>query len=164
MTLKRPFRLGLIAALVTLALDQATKLWLLFVVGLPTNYPIRLAPWFDLTAVWNRGISYGMFQQDSALGRWVLVAFTCIAVIFLGVWMRRTPSRVIALGLGLIIGGAVGNAIDRAAYGAVFDFAHFHIGDFSWYVFNLADAAIVMGVPCLLYPEPKVRNSAAQKP
>ena len=153
----RPFRLGLIAALVTLALDQASKLFLLFIYGLPAHYPLRLGPYFDLTVVWNRGISYGLFQQDTPLGRWLLTGFMVAAALILSVWMYRARSRVTALGLGLIVGGAIGNAIDRASYGAVFDFAHFHVGNFSWYVFNLADAAIVLGVPCLLYPEPKVR-------
>ncbi|HRK24054.1 MAG TPA: signal peptidase II [Beijerinckiaceae bacterium] len=154
---RSPFRAGLIGALTTLALDQASKLWLLFGLGLPAHYPVSLAPWFDLTVVWNRGISYGLFQQDSELGRWALIAFKLVAAIGLVVWMGRCTSRATAVGLGLIAGGAVGNAIDRIAYGAVFDFAHLHWGTFSWYVFNLADAAIVAGVPLLLYPEPKSR-------
>lgn len=154
---RRPFRLGLIAALITLALDQASKLYVLFVMDLPSRYPVRLAPYFDLTVVWNKGISYGLFQQETALGRWILTGFMVLAAAALTVWMARSTSRVVALGLGLIVGGAIGNAIDRAAYGAVFDFMHFHVGDFSWYVFNLADAAIVLGVPLLLYPEPKTR-------
>jgi len=161
---RKPFRLGLIAALATLALDQASKLFLLFVYGLPSAYPVRLGPYFDLTVVWNRGISYGLFQQDTALGRWLLTAFMIAAATFLAVWMYRARSRVTALGLGLIVGGAIGNAIDRAAYGAVFDFVHFHVGSFSWYVFNLADAAIVLGVPLLLYPEPKDGRNAAKTP
>lgn len=160
----RPFRLGLTVAILTLALDQASKLFLLFVYGLPSSYPIRLGPYFDLTVVWNRGISYGLFQQDTGLGRWLLTGVMLAAALVLVVWMARARSRVTALGLGLIIGGAIGNAIDRAAYGAVFDFVHFHVGSFSWYVFNLADAAIVLGVPCLLYPEPKAQASAAKLP
>lgn len=152
-----PFRLGLIVALVTLALDQASKLYLLFIHGLPAHYPVTLAPWLDLTVVWNRGISYGLFQQDSVAGRWILTGLQIAAAIGLAIWMSRVKGRMVALGLGLILGGAIGNAIDRAAYGAVFDFVHFHVGTFNWYVFNLADAAIVLGVPCLLYPEPKGR-------
>ncbi len=150
-----PFRLGLTVALVVLALDQASKLFLLFGYGLPSRYPLVLTPWLDFTVVWNRGISYGMFQQDGALGRWLLTGFQVAAAVFLLVWLMRVRGRMVALGLGLILGGAIGNAIDRAAYGAVFDFVHLHWDSFSWYVFNLADAAIVLGVPCLLYPEPK---------
>lgn len=148
-------KIGLVAALATLALDQASKLYLLFVYGLPAHYPVSLTSWFDLTVVWNRGISYGLFQQETVLGRWLLTGFQIVAALALAVWMVRTYGKMTALGLGLIVGGAIGNAIDRIAYGAVFDFAHLHSGSFSWYVFNLADAAIVLGVPCLLYPEPK---------
>ena len=122
-------RLGLAAALATLALDQATKLYVLFGLDLPLREPLRLAPFLDLIVVWNRGISYGLFQQDSEIGRWGLVAIS----------------------LALIVGGALGNVIDRFAYGAVFDFIHIHVGSFSWYVFNVADAAIVAGVVGLLY-------------
>jgi len=150
-----PFRIGLIVALVILVLDQASKLYLLHWVGLPSRYPIALASWFDLTVVWNRGISYGLFQQESDLGRWLLTGFQVVAALALSIWMWRTHGKATAVGLGLIVGGAIGNAIDRALYGAVFDFAHIHVGSFSWYVFNLADAAIVAGVPLLLYPEPK---------
>lgn len=149
------FRLGLAVALVVLGLDQASKLWLLFGYGLPSRYPLEVTSWLDLTVVWNRGISYGMFQQDDNTGRWLLTGFQIAAALFLLVWLMRVRGKMVALGLGLILGGAVGNAIDRAAYGAVFDFVHLHWESFSWYVFNLADAAIVLGVPCLLYPEPK---------
>ena len=151
------FRLGLIVALVTLVLDQASKLWLLFGYGLPSRYPVSLTSWFDLTVVWNYGVSYGMFQQTTDFGRLALTAFHIGAALGLSVWIWRTVGKMTALGLGLIVGGAIGNAIDRIAYGAVFDFAHLHFGSFSWYVFNLADAAIVLGVPCLLYPEPQRR-------
>ncbi len=146
-----PVRLGALLALVTLALDQASKLGLLFVYDLPLNEPLTLAPVLELIVVWNRGISYGLFQQDSELGRWGLLAVSLAAAVALSVWMARTPSRLLAASLGLIVGGAVGNAIDRVAYGAVFDFVHFHVGSFSWYVFNVADAAIVAGVIGLVY-------------
>lgn len=149
-------RIGLIAALVILALDQASKLYLLFVHGLPAHYPITLASWLEFVPVWNRGISWGMFQQEGGMGRWLLTAFQFVAAIGLTFWLLRTRGRMVALGLGLIIGGAVGNGIDRAFYGAVFDFIHFHTPWFDFeYVFNIADAAIVLGVPCLLYPEPE---------
>jgi len=113
--------------------------------------PIRLAPFLDLIVVWNRGISYGLFQQDSEFGRWALVAVSVVAGIGLSLWIRRAPNPLVAAALGLIVGGALGNAVDRVAYGAVFDFIHFHVGSFSWYVFNIADAAIVAGVVGLLY-------------
>src|SRR3712207_4124698 len=101
--------------------------------------------------IWNRGISYGLFQQNSELGRWVLIVVSILAAIGLSVWIRRTAARVLAVSLGLIVGGAVGNVIDRLVYGAVFDFIQIHWGEWSWYVFNVADAAIVAGVAGLLY-------------
>jgi signal peptidase II len=146
-----PARLGALTALVTLALDQVSKLYLLFGYELPLKEPVVLAPFLELIVVWNRGISYGLFQQDSELGRWALFAVMIAAVVGLSVWMARATSRLLATSLGLIVGGAIGNAIDRVAYGAVFDFVHFHVGSFSWYVFNVADAAIVAGVVGLVY-------------
>ncbi len=147
--------LGLAAALAVVLLDQALKLWLLFVYDLAERGAVALTPFFDLVLVWNKGISYGLFQQDGALGQWVLLGVKVAAVILLWVWMTRVDTRWSAGSLGLIIGGAIGNAIDRLAYGAVADFAHFHVTtatwSFSWYVFNLADVAIVVGVAGLLY-------------
>jgi signal peptidase II len=146
-----PPRLGAWIAAITLVLDQATKLALLFIVDIEAVEPIRVLPVFDLVLVWNQGISYGLFQQESAFGKWLLAAISVMVAIGLGFWLSRATNRFLGLALGLLIGGAVGNAIDRAAYGAVVDFAHFHWGRFSWYVFNVADIAIVVGVSLLLY-------------
>ena len=143
--------LGFTAAAITLILDQATKLYTLFVYNLPVREPVELGPFVNLIVVWNRGISYGLFQQNSDLGRWLLSVVSILAAIGLSVWIRRAGGRVLAMSLGLIVGGALGNVIDRLAYGAVFDFIQFHIGTWSWYVFNVADAAIVAGVFGLLY-------------
>lgn len=143
--------LGFSAALITFLLDQATKLYTLFVFDLPVKEPVEFAPFVNLIVVWNRGISYGLFQQSSELGRWGLIVISIIASIGLSIWIRRTTAKLLAISLGLIVGGAVGNVIDRLAYGAVFDFIQFHIGSWSWYVFNVADAAIVAGVVGLLY-------------
>lgn len=145
-----PNRLGLAAALVTLVLDQASKLWLYLGTDLVLTQPWRINGFTDFVVVWNRGVSYGLFQQESDLGRWLLVAVSVAAVVALGFWMRRATSGLLALSLGLIVGGAIGNAIDRIAYGAVFDFVHWHVGEWSWYVFNVADAAIVAGVVGLI--------------
>ena len=144
-------RLGVIVTVVTFLADQASKLWLLLVSEIVDRGPFPVTSFFELTVVWNRGISYGLFQQHSDLGRWLLIVLSIAAAIWLGWMMWRAESRVGAASLGLIIGGALGNAVDRAAYGAVFDFAHFFIGEWSWYVFNVADAAIVVGVAGLLY-------------
>ena len=146
-----PSRLGAAVALVTLVLDQASKLYFLFADPLSPREPVRLGPFLDLIVVWNRGISYGMFQQNTELGRWALVVLSIVAAAGLSLWLRRAGTPLLAAALGLIVGGAVGNAVDRIAYGAVFDFVHLHAGGFSWYVFNIADAAIVAGVIGLLY-------------
>jgi len=141
-----PARAGFTALLLTLLLDQASKLGLYFGTDLVLTQPWRLASFADFVVVWNRGVSYGLFQQEGGFGRWALVALSLVAALGLGLWMRRAGSRLLAVALGLIVGGALGNAIDRAVYGAVFDFVHLHAGAWSWYVFNVADAAIVAGV------------------
>jgi signal peptidase II len=160
-------RFGLAVAAVCAVADQALKLWLIFVFDLRAHGIVTLTPFLDLVLTWNRGISYGLFQQDGALGQWALLALTGIAVVLLTIWLTRTTSRMTALALGLIIGGAIGNAIDRLAYGAVADFVLFHVTtatfSFKWYVFNLADAAIVAGVVGLLY-ESLVGDRAAKAP
>ena len=160
-------RFALAVALVAAAIDQATKLWLLFVFDLGTRGIVTLTPFLDLALVWNTGISYGLIRQEGPLGQWVLLALKAVAVILLWMWLARTSSRLTALSLGLIIGGAIGNAIDRLAYGAVADFVLFHVTtasfSFKWYVFNLADVAIVAGVIGLLY-ETVVGGDAAKAP
>lgn len=150
-----PVRLGLVAAALTAALDQASKIWLLLGYDLAAKGRVAVAPFVDLVLTWNFGISYGLLQQDTQLGRWILVAVKVGAVVLLSVWLLRARSRLTALSLGLIIGGAVGNGIDRVVHGAVADFVLLHVTtatfSFHWYVFNLADAAIVAGVAGLLY-------------
>jgi signal peptidase II len=160
-------RLGVAAALVTAFLDQTSKLWLLYVLDIRAHMPVRLTPFLDLVLVWNRGISYGLFQQEGPLGQWALLAIKIAAVALLWVWLARANSRLTAFALGLIIGGAIGNAIDPFFHEGVADFVLFHITTesfrFSWYVFNLADAAIVAGVIGLLY-EAVVGERAAKAP
>jgi signal peptidase II len=147
-------RFGLAVAAIACLLDQASKLYLLRVVDL-ADHPIRLGPFFDFILTKNPGISYGLLQTQTALGAWLLLGFKAVAVVLLWLWLARSKDRLTALSLGLIIGGAVGNAIDRLAYGWVADFVFFHVStatwQFRWYVFNLADVAIVAGVVGLLY-------------
>ena len=145
-----PPRLGLWVAAATFAADQASKLGLLFGYDLPVREPVRLAPFAEFVVVWNRGISYGLFQQGTDFGRWLLVIMSIVASVALAFWIRRSRNRLLATSLGLVAGGALGNVVDRVAYGAVFDFIHLHAGGYSWYVFNVADAAIVAGVVGLL--------------
>jgi signal peptidase II len=160
-------RFALAVAVVAAAIDQAAKLWLLFVFDLGARGIVTLTPFLDLVLIWNTGISYGLLRQEGPLGQWVLLALKAVAVVLLWIWLARTSSRLTALSLGLIIGGAIGNAIDRLAYGAVADFVLFHVTtasfSFKWYVFNLADVAIVAGVIGLLY-ETLVGGDAAKAP
>jgi signal peptidase II len=148
-------RSGVIAALAVLALDQAFKLWLLFVFDIARRGTVRITPFFDLVLAWNVGISFGWFQNDGLIAQTILMLVKAVAVIVLAIWMARSRTLMATVALGLIIGGAIGNAIDRFAYGAVVDFALFHVqiggNTFNWYVFNLADVAIVAGVVALLY-------------
>ena len=160
-----PFcRLGLAVAIAAAAVDQASKLWVIFGTDLGTRGSITLLPFLDLVLTWNTGISYGLFPQEGPLGQWALLALKAIAAVLLWVWLARASSRLTAVALGLIIGGAVGNAIDRLAYGAVADFVLLHVTtasfNFKWYVFNIADAAIVAGVVGLLYETLAPRGAA----
>jgi signal peptidase II len=144
-----------IAAVAVLALDQASKLWLLFVFDIARRGAVNVTPFFDLVLAWNVGISFGWFQNDSQLAQIGLMIVKAVAVIVLAIWMARSRTALATIALGLIIGGAIGNGIDRFAYGAVVDFALFHLqiggNTYNWYVFNLADVAIVAGVAALLY-------------
>jgi len=150
-----PLRPGIIAAVATLLVDQASKLWLLYVFDLGHRGRVQITPFFDLELAWNIGISFGWLQNDNQIVQFGLMAVKALAVAALAIWMARSRSLLAIIALGLIIGGAIGNAIDRLAYGAVVDFALFHVviggNPYYWYVFNLADSAIVAGVFALLY-------------
>jgi signal peptidase II len=160
-------RYGILAAVATALMDQLVKLWLVFGFDLPAKGPVHLTPFLDLVMAWNTGISYGLFQHQGPLGQWILLAVKAIAVALLVLWLARARTQTAAVSLGLIIGGAIGNGIDRLTYGAVADFVLFHVEiagwSFKWYVFNLADTAIVAGVAGLLY-ESFHRESAAKAP
>ena len=151
----RHLRFGIIAAIAVLALDQASKLWLVRVFDIGHRGAVKLTPFFDLVLALNPGISFGWFQNDSPAAQIILMLIKAASVLILAIWMARSRHLIATIALGLIIGGAVGNAIDRFVYGAVVDFALFHvqIGEktFNWYVFNFADVAIVAGVAALLY-------------
>ena len=155
-----------VTAIVCLA-DQASKLWLLNVYELAQRGVVKLMPFVDLVLTWNTGISYGWFQQEGPFGQGALLALKVVAVALLWIWLARAGSRLSAISLGLIVGGALGNGIDRLIYGAVADFVLLHAETatwrFNWYVFNLADVAIVAGVAGLLY-ESLLGDSAAKAP
>jgi signal peptidase II len=155
-------RFGLTLAAVILVLDQLTKAFVLYGLELQLGERRIVTPFLDLVLTYNRGISYGLFQQDGDLGRWFLTAVKLGAAVLFFFWLRRAENRLIAASLGLLIAGAIGNAIDRILYGAVIDFVSMHALGFYWYVFNLADIAIVAGVVGLLYDA--VKGSVTKSP
>lgn len=149
-------RLGLAVLLATVLLDQAHKWWMLSVYGIREGMRVAVTPFLDLVFVKNIGISYSLLQSGTLAGQALLASFAVAASLALWVWLTRpATTRIMAWSLALIIGGAIGNAIDRLAYGAVVDFALLHVAIggkiYNWYVFNLADVAIVAGVAALLY-------------
>lgn len=156
-------QLGLVTALIACAVDQAHKYWMIHIYDIPGRGLVHITPFLDLVLVWNRGISYGLFQQHSAVGRTVLIVISLLTILALLAWIARVDDRLTALSLGLIIGGALGNAIDRGVYGAVADFFSLHAWGYHWYVFNLADMAIVAGVALLLYETFTSRDADGHK-
>lgn len=143
-------RLGIVSGLVVLGADQGSKYWVVHVLDLPDLRQVVLLPVLNLTMVWNQGVTFGLLNGLGAWSHFVLAAIALAVVGALGVWLRRADNAVAALAIGAIAGGAVGNVIDRLRYGAVVDFIHAHLGQWSWYVFNVADAAIVCGVAALI--------------
>jgi len=147
-------RQGLPAAALLLAADQASKWWILEVLDLPErrNVPLLSAGplGLDLTMVWNRGVTFGLLSGDGPLNHLVLALLAAAIALFLLRWMTRAETPWVAVALGAVIGGAVGNVIDRLRFGAVVDFVDAHAWGWHWYVFNIADAGIVCGVGVLL--------------
>lgn len=141
-------RLGLVLAIWVFALDQISKFWILKIVNLDERPPIQLTSFADLLMAWNEGVSYGLLSTHA---QGLLVVMSLVISGVLWIWLARASTALAASSLGLIIGGAMGNALDRMLHGAVADFVHLHWGTWSWYVFNVADIAIVAGVALLVY-------------
>ena len=155
---------GLATAIAGLAVDQAHKAWMLGPYAIEEKGRVELTPYLDLVMVWNRGVSYGLFTQSGEVGRWLLIAFGILGSCLFGWWLFTTHRLLTAISLGLVIGGAASNVIDRILYGAVADFFLFHVGDFEWYVFNIADAWIVAGVVGLMIAWATERPEIATEP
>ncbi len=155
-----------------LAADQASKWWVLNGLRLPELGSVAVLPGLNLTMQMNPGVTFGLLRGFGAAQHWVLAVVALAVVAALGVWLRRAERLPVALALGAVAGGAVGNVIDRLRYGQVVDFIHVHAFGWSWYIFNLADSAIVCGVAVLvldglfphrraiLKPEPDSGNPA----
>ncbi len=154
-----PQRAGIVTAAGAFALDQLSKNALLYAAHFyvqpnqchyVSGRALNVTPFFDIVMVWNCGISYGLFKATGLLGTVLLAVFSLAAVAALSWWLSRAETRFLGLGLGLIVGGALGNVVDRVIYGAVADFFDFHAFGHHWYVFNIADAAITVGVLVLI--------------
>lgn len=157
-------RLALSTALVSMAVDQSNKLWMLGVYRIQERAPVRVLPFLDFTYVLNTGISYNIGAGSAPPA--VLSAFAVVAALAMLVWIARASTgALMAISVGLIVGGALANAIDRLWLGGVADFYLLHAYGYSWYVFNIADAAIVAGVVGLLYDSfVPSRSGAANAP
>ncbi|GBQ61915.1 lipoprotein signal peptidase [Ameyamaea chiangmaiensis NBRC 103196] len=141
--------LGALLFVLVLAADQFSKYWILSVYDLPAKRSVAILPFLNFTMVWNHAVTFGMFGHSGA-GPLLFAAVALAVVCALAVWMSRTADPLVAAALGAICGGAIGNVVDRLRFGAVVDFIHAHAFGWSWYVFNVADSAIVCGVGVLL--------------
>jgi signal peptidase II len=142
-------KIGLSAGAIVVALDQLTK-WLIRNDVLNTTRYIEVTDFFNIVEVWNRGVSFGLFASDSPWTPYLLSVLAIAISIVLIIWLRKAETAFLALALGIVIGGAVGNVIDRLIWGQVYDFLDFHAAEFHWPAFNLADAAISVGVGLIL--------------
>ena len=146
--------MGLAAAVAIFVADQVSKSWMLDYLavdgGLGRGRFVPVTDIFNLVVVWNRGVSVGMFAGHDDTMRWALAALAVGVSLILAVWLFRTQDRLVALGLGCVIGGALGNVVDRVRFGAVFDFLDFHALGYHWPAFNVADSGIFIGVAALL--------------
>ena len=151
-------------AAVVIVLDQISKYWILEIFRLPAKGTVEVLPFFSLSMVWNRGVSFGLLQAEG-LVRWGLATFSLIVAIALAVWARKVQRPLLSVALGLVIGGAIGNLIDRVRFGAVADFLDFSRLYFPW-VFNVADSAITIGVILLILDSlrPQASQNAALPP
>ena len=145
----RRLAIGLGLALAVIILDQLVKGWMMGLVFLPQRH-IEITSFFNLTPVWNRGVTFGLLSQDHPLAPWAFSALALLVVGFLIAWLARAEDRLLRLAIPLVIGGAVGNVIDRTRFGAVADFLDFHAFGWHFWVFNVADAAITVGAGLLI--------------
>ena len=162
MTRKRRLVLAAVAALLVLVGDQASKWWVLHVLDLPDRVSVPVLPVLSLTMVWNQGVTFGLLGGVGGAGPFLLAGAALCVVAALGAWLWRSGSALVAGALGAVAGGAVGNVLDRLRFGAVVDFLHAHWHGWSWYVFNVADAAIVCGVGVLVVDGMLPRRGAAE--
>ena len=171
MKVHRPFWPGLAAAALVLGLDQGTKWWILEIVMQPPRV-IPLTSFFNLVLGWNRGVSFGLFNSDSALNLWLLPFVALAIVVALLIWLSRVDGLLLGYAIGMVIGGAIGNVVDRLFRDqrAVADFLDLHLAGYHWPAFNLADTGITVGAAILIIdslfmkPEKPKNNRGKEKP
>lgn len=145
---------GLLFAALVILLDQVSKIWLMDYLGVAgpdqraAGFPVT--GFFDIVGVWNKGVSFSLFSNHDGSGAWILSLVALVITGAMLVWLWRAQGLRLALGLGMVIGGALGNVIDRVRFGAVFDFLFFYYQQYSWPAFNIADTGISVGVGLLL--------------
>lgn len=154
------FLKGMVLAIIASALDQATKGWILEDVMIPPRV-IEITSNFNLVLAWNRGVSFGLFNQDSAYGPHILTGVALAIALGLSIWLWKSTTHWSAWALGLVIGGAIGNVIDRIQYGAVVDFLDFHAFGYHWPAFNVADTAICVGAGLLILESLFIREESS---
>lgn len=145
---KKLTRTGLLIALVSLIIDQASKIYLVDIYKLAAAGTQQITSFFNLVMVWNRGISFGMFSGHES-SNYFFIGISIVIVCILSFWLIKTEFKLEAIGIGFVLGGALGNIIDRFRYGAVADFFDFHIHGKHWPAFNIADSTIFIGA-CIL--------------
>lgn len=146
-----PFSLlGFAVALAGFLVDRLHKWWMLHVYDITSRGKVEITPFFDLVMAWNRGVSYGLFAAETTTGVVILASFAIAVSFGLALWLARVDMKLTAVSIGLVLGGAIGNVYDRIAYGAVADFFSFHAFGFYWYIFNIADVWIAVGVGLII--------------
>ncbi|MBL0941302.1 MAG: signal peptidase II [Alphaproteobacteria bacterium] len=159
---KKIFSLGIFVALIVIGLDQLTKLAILnYFKGASEIVPVT--SFFNLLLTWNKGVSFGIFNSGAEVTVLVLTIFPILVTMLLMVWLWQTTTKLLALGLGLIMGGALGNIIDRVRFGGVIDFLDFYVLNHHWPAFNVADSAIVLGVVLLLTESWSSKSEVSKK-
>jgi signal peptidase II len=148
--MKYYFTIGTYLLTLVALIDQVSKWWVVKTLHLTEPSFIKLTSFFNIVLSWNKGITFGFFNQHSTWGPYILIGVTLIIVLLLLFWLAHATTLYESLGLGLILGGAIGNIADRLHYGAVVDFLDFHYAGYHWYAFNIADSAIVAGVGLLM--------------
>ena len=146
----RLFNIGVYLTAVVALVDQISKWWALHVVFVDTDF-VKVTPFLNLKMSWNKGVTFGFLSHYGDWMPYVLMVVTAAILLLLLAWLRRSTRLLTSLGLGFVMGGAIGNVIDRLQYSAVADFLDLHYASYHWYTFNVADSAIVLGVGCLLF-------------